>query len=278
MGFISNPPLVDFASLSYKSISHTFNKAVIASYNNVGKYGFVFNYTRDWSLLKIEQRQRELLFITGNYPDIETLLNQSKPFQSKKKVIIFSESECWPRNTKTKEVCYDLADLFDKPTKEITRGIRFIERPEVKIVDYNKVDNVLHEIYGGWNQTKLADEKLYKIAFNPKRYLRSYELKQLGYNIYQKLILIRGEPYGLINFSLDGRRAFELSFLSLFRNKGLRLINDQNDGVMLSCLKDLYDNYDIKTVNLGTAAGIKGLSIFKKKFPFYENIVYSTNV
>ena len=32
--------LIRFNELNYKSVSHTFNKAVVASYNNVARYGF----------------------------------------------------------------------------------------------------------------------------------------------------------------------------------------------------------------------------------------------
>ena len=269
MNFITEPPLKQLAKLNYQSTSHTFNKAVIAAYANVEKYGFTFDYNAHGAgNLIVEQRQRRLVF------HLYAADNLDLPI-SRKKTLIFTEFER-PKTTKVKEVCYNLDDLFQNPSKEIKRGIRFAERPQVKIIDYDVPDSTLSQIYNGWNETKLSDGKLFRISFNPRRYYRSYGLKKFGFNIYQKLIVVNNLPYGLINFSLDSNRAFELSFLSLFKDKARRVVNDQNECIIIHCLKDLYDNYGIKSVNLGTAASIKGLAAFKKQFPFIEQIVYSS--
>ena len=257
--------LVRFSELKYQSTSHAFNKAVAASYYNVQKYGFV----DAGPYIEIAQSKRSVILALN---DSFSVLEHAR-LMSEKKALILSEQPVFKK--KSKEVCYDLADIFSKETPETSRGIKFAKRDGVAITDYNSVDKVLDSIYNGWKETKETDGKTFLIAFNPARYYRSYCLKSLGYNVYQKLISVKGEPYALINFALDEDRAYELSFLSLFKEKRLKLVNDQNSLIIVGALYDLYKNYGIKYVNLGTAAGIKGLSFFKRKLPFYENIVYS---
>ena len=248
--------------LKYQSKSHTFNRAVIASYNNVAKYGFT--HTEDY--IRIDQSKRSLILVLNKDFDVSKI-------NSDKKLLCLCESPIYSK--KTKEVCYNLDDLFSTESSAVNRGIKFSKRPQVTIADYHKVDQTLDEIYNGWKHAKETDGKTFLIAFNPARYHRSYVLKESGYNIYQKLILINKEPYALINFAIQDDIAYELSFLSLFYDKRLKLVNDQNDSIMIHSLYELYKLYGIKNVNLGTAAGIKGLAFFKKKFPFTEKIVYS---
>lgn len=259
----SDSGLSRFLNAPYQSVSHTFNRAVIASYNNVAKYGF----TATDRYIRIDQNRRTLIFALSGDFSVDEIV-------SKKPIVVVSEHPIFSK--KVKEVCYDLNSIFVEGGSALSRGIKFVDRTEVDISDYTKVDATLDFIYNGWKETKEADKKVYLISFNPARYYRSYLLKELGYNIYQKLVKIRNEPYALINFAIQDDKAYELSFLSLFKNKELRLINDQNDCIIINCLYDLYKNYGIKFVNLGTHAGIKGLSFFKKKLPHYETIVYST--
>ena len=254
--------LARFLEFDYKSNSHSFNRAVIASYNNVAKYGFVA--TSDF--IRIDQSRRSLFFILNDKISVESLEQPKKP-------VFLCEQPVFSK--KVKEVCYDLDLLFSEKGSAINRGIKFSDRVDVKISDYIKTDAILDHIYSGWKETKESDKRVFLISFNPARYYRSYMLKSCGYNIYQKLITIREQPYALINFAIDGDRAYELSFLSLFKDKSLRLINDQNDCIIINCLYDLHTNFGIKSVNLGTHAGIKGLAFFKKKLPHYEVVVYS---
>lgn len=260
MSFFKENRLSDFAKLDYKSSSHTFNKAVIAAYYNVKKYGFE---QYPWGLT-IRQSKRTVNFVLKE--DNLLYLNPDKSLN-------LSERAIFPK--KTKEVCYDLEKLFSERSTAINRGISFIDRPEVRIFDYVYGVSV-PIIYEEWKRTKEEDKKTFLMTFNPARYLRSYELLEQGFDIYQKLITINNIAYALINFSKQGEYAYELSFLSLFKNKELKLINDQNDCIIVSCLYDLYKNYGIKYVNLGTDAGIKGLKFFKHKLPNFENVVYST--
>lgn len=253
--------LQELAKLDYKSKSHTFNKSVIASYNNVGKYGY--KATNDY--IRVDQSKRTVFFILNPDADVTEL-------KSDKTRILLCEHPIFKK--KTKEVCYDLEQIFSEQSTAINRGIKFATRPEVTIVDFNKGQE-LDDIYGKWKQTKEDDKKTFLISFNPARYYRSYQLLDCGFNIYQKLILIKQQPYALINFSKQGEMAFELSFLSLFKNAELKLINDQNDCIIIHCLHDLYMNHGVRFVNLGTSAGIKGLKFFKEKLPHTEQIVYS---
>jgi hypothetical protein len=261
VSFFKQNWLKQFAALEYQSKSHSLNKAVIAAYYNVAKYGF----TAYSNQIVVKQSRRTVAFVLNKYQksDPEVVFGVD---------VGLSEQPIYPK--KNKEVCYALPELFDGTCKETNRGVKFSARSEVKIVDYKK-DLQLDLIYGDWKQMKESDPKVYLMTFNPARYYRSYELADNGYNIYQKLILIKDKPYAVINFALQGEYAYELSFLSRFKDKELKLINDQNDCIIIHCLHDLYQR-GIMYVNLGTDAGIKGLKFFKRKLPHFEQIVYST--
>src|SRR5436853_3015105 len=188
--------LIRFNKVDYNSVSHAFNQAVVASYGHIQRYGF--EETDDYIL--IPQSRRNLV-----------LLKKKCSFSSTNRSLILSEGRI-ENASKVKEVCYDLRRILESPSAEVRRGIRFHERKGVCIDDYNDGPS-LDLIYHSWKATKEGDGKTFRIAFNPARYRRSYELKNLGYNIYQKVVFIREHPYALINFALHEEHAYELSFL-----------------------------------------------------------------
>lgn len=260
MSFFKDSWLSNFAKLNYLSKSHNCNKAVIAAYYNVKKYGFEFSDDYIW----INQNRREVFWVLNKDFDISKI-------RATKPVVYISE---YPISKKLeKEVCYELQSLFSVPSTAVSRGVKFADRADVEINDYRQ-DVRLDLIYNGWKHTKESDPKTFLMTFNPARYYRSYELVDHGFDIYQKIILIKKQPYALINFALQGDRAFELSFLSLFKDPDLKLVNDQNDCIIVNCLYDLYKLHGVKYVNLGTDAGIRGLKFFKRKLPNFEQIVY----
>lgn len=261
--------MADFAKLELYSSSHTFNKAVIAAYYNVKKYGFE---KHDWGVC-VKQSKRTVNFVGNAKGIVQDFFSDEAKIHGNPKTLELSEHAVFPK--KTKEVCYDLEKLFSERSTAIKRGISFTDRKEIKIEDYKR-DLRLTVIYDIWKQTKEADPKTFLMTFNPARYLRTYDLLEHGYNIYQKMVLVNNRPYAVINFSIQDEMAYELSFLSCFKDKELKIINDQNDCIIVNCLYDLYKNHGIKYVNLGTDAGIKGLRFFKHKLPSFEKIVYST--
>lgn len=268
MSFFKQDWLKQFAALEYDSKSHSFNKAVIASYYNVAKYGFVA--TDD--CISINQSKRTVHFLLNGEKALHqgTLLGTS---EGGKQPVFLCEDPIF--KNKEKEVCYDLHQLFvnRENISATSRGIKFRERDDVEIVDYCK-DARLDLIYDGWKRTKEENPKTFLMTFNPARYYRSYKLLDHGFDIYQKLVLIKKQPYALINFAIDGWRAYELSFLSLYKQQDLKLINDQNDCIIINCLYDMFTKRGINAVNLGTSAGIKGLKFFKTKLPHFAQIVY----
>ena len=141
----------------------------------------------------------------------------------------------------------------------------------MNIIFQNSEVKVLFE---KWKEAKILSPKTFRMAFSPNRYFRSCGLGDSGFNVYQKLVKINGEPYAVINFSLEGDYAFEMTFFSLYFDKTKKIINDQNDCIFISCLYDLYTN-GIKIVNSGPANGMKGLSFFKHKLPYTKKIVYT---
>lgn len=251
-------PLLELNEFKYNSVSHTFNRAVIASYNNVMKNGIILND----KFIAVKQQQRTSIF------QLNKQLNVKFPGN----VVAYSEEQL-PETKKIKEVCYKLKDFFDDPDKSTRRLIKFKHREKVKFNDVYDVEECL-PVYDAWVKAKQADPKVFQISFNPVRYKRTYELKSKGFNIYQKLISINEVPYAIINFAIEGNNAYELSFCSKYYDKDLKLINDQNDAIIVSSLHDLYES-GIETVNLGTDAGIKGLAFFKKKLPHHFCELYS---
>lgn len=255
-------PLDELKDHQYTSKSHLFNRAVIASYNNVAKYGIICD--ADW--IAIRQQQRNLVFLLGKdpYPDPlrKTVIYKEEPFEGCDKNPI-------------KEVVYDLDNFFGAPDKVMRRLMRFKERPEIKWDDPTKDQCI--DVFEKWSAAKKANPKVFQITFNPDRYKRSYDLVFEGFNIYQKMVWVRDIPYGVINFAIEGDQAYELSFCSLYFDKELKLINDQNEAIIISALYDLY-NMGVRSVNLGTDAGIKGLAFFKKRFDFRLNNVYTQKI
>ena len=276
--------LESLAKFQYTSTSHMFNRAVIASYNNVIRYGC--NLGED--IIHIPQMKKDLIFYFGKgcppnrihmfHKHNSNSLLGTKPelwLNDDRVQTVYSEISNTTRK-EIKEVTYNLIDICSEQnlTTEMKRGIKFTTRPEVKIIDNDGKYN--DEIYNSWVEAKRSDPKVYQIAFNPNRYRRSFNLRDYGYRVYERLIVIKDTPYGLINFSLDYPQAYELSFPSKYNDKNLKLTNDQNNCIIANCLYDLYQNHAISRVNLGTAAGIKGLSFFKKRFEYGEQIVYSS--
>ncbi len=253
-----------------------FNRAVIASYNNVIRYGVCLR----GACIYVPQQRTDLFFLTSSTASIDDT-NDVKPrgffgvTTSTKKEKIYCETPIDGIPKITKEVVYPLADVFTKPDDQTKRAINFHKRPRVSIIDNDgKFDD---HIYDTWVAAKKADPKVYQIAFNPNRYRRVFDLRHYGFNTYEKLIFIDKIPYGIISFALEGPRAFELAFLSKFADKSLKIINDQNTCIIGHCLHDLHVNHGIKTVNLGTAAGIKGLAFFKNRYIHTDNVVYSSS-
>jgi hypothetical protein len=252
------------AAASYKFRSHAFCPAVIAAYCNVEKYGCEVTD----SYVLVRQAQRELVFCTSGDPR-----NHLAPNVKRRKRLVSTE-EPGVFKSAMKEVCYDLDALFaGAPSTEISRGLKFAARDGVEIADYPEPDARLRDVYEQWKRDKEANPKTYLMAFNPARYLRTYSLSG-SYSVMQKMISVRGRPYGFINFALAPPRAYEMSFLSLFCDPSMRLINDQNVCIMVYCLHELW-KAGFKEVNLGPAAGIKGLKTFKHKLPHTELLVYS---
>jgi hypothetical protein len=165
VSFFKENRLADFAKLDYQSSSHTFNKAVIAAYYNVKKYGF-----EKWPWgISIKQTKRTVNLVL----DEKGLI-----YLNPDKTLNLSEHAIFPK--KTKEVCYDLEKLFSERSTAINRGISFTDRPEVRIFDYAYGMSVL-TIYEEWKKTKESDPKTFLMTFNPARYLRSYELLEAGF-------------------------------------------------------------------------------------------------
>lgn len=244
--------------LDYKTRSHTFSKGVISAYYNLLEYPSIVK--RDY--IEIQRRKGKVYFQLRPWTiDI----NQDKD-------TIYSEQKTEQCKIKTKEIVYDLEQIFEKLNSQTRRGITLTNRKEIVLREVTSRE--IEELYQEWTEHKMNDPKVFRIAFTPKRYLRSFQLKEKGFNILQEGIYINGKLYGAICFELQNDIAFELAFISRFWDKELKIINDLNECILTHYFWKLW-KLGIKEVNVGPTAGIKGLKVFKNKLQNYEHIIYS---
>lgn len=261
--FLENPSIDDVCRLYPKQISHTFNPAVITAYNNLLRYEFELtdNY----------------LLVHGIRKDTLFLLNESFDYSQikfRKEPVIYSELKTDTLKKKITEIEYNLDEMFTgQVDKQVRRGVNLRERPDIEVKNVDSVD-ICMSVFEKWKEYKLNDPSVFRISFTPDRYKRTYLLKELGFNILEKIIYVKGRPYAIINFSIGYKRAYELSFVSLFFEKDLKIINDLNDCIIISCMYELYTNHGVRHINLGTDAGIKGLKFFKRQFAYQPVYVY----
>lgn len=256
---------MDIITLKTNKQFHQFNPAVIYAYYNLADYPYEIKN----EYILVERRKEIAVFLLDQRYQLDV-----SGFQ--KKVRYYTDvlpDKTKYKTTKTFEYLYNLTQLFSKTTKQNRRGQELTKRVDISITDLDVDNPVVSYLINRWELHKKNDPKVYQMLFDAKRYERCFKLKKKGFNIYQKLILVKGQPYGIICFSLNGSIAFELAFISLYWDKELKIINDLNGCILINCFYDLYQNYGIEYVNPGTDAGIKGLKVFKGKLPF-EKIVY----
>lgn len=261
-----NNTLQTFLNTQYDYKSHTFDKGIILAYNNAVKNPITItdNY------ISVKQTKKTAVFL---------LKNIDESFDKNAK--IYSEVQVPYTKKKINEVCYNLDEIFINSTKEIRRGMNLLERKEIKFTsDYksSSIDylRILNDIFNDWKRYKESDPKVYRITFNPNRYLRSLNIKSYLPSIFQGLYSVNEKPYGVIIFSKHPTEsiAYELAFVSRFFDKELKIINDLNFCVLVNAFYQLYQQ-GIKVINVGTDAGIKGLKLFKKKLPYFHKVIYS---
>jgi len=235
----------------------------VCAYNNLLKYEYDINN----NFINVKQRRKNtFLLLKYDLFPVSTSIYSEQTFPVVKK--------------KVKEVVYDLYSIFTKPSKEVRRGISLDERLDVKIENYQPLNDFTktYELYEEWVTYKNADPAVFRMTFSPTRYANTLYLKNKLPNIYHKNIYIKGELYATIVFHLNPEThiAYELAFISKFWDTNLKLINDLNFCILIWCFHDLYAYCDMRKVNVGTDAGIKGLKLFKNKIPHEYNLVYST--
>ncbi len=260
MGQIEIKKLVN---LDYKTKSHTFSKGVIAAYYNLLEYPG--RIEKDW--IQVKRRKGNVYFLLrpNIIPTGEVL--------SMKKDVFYSLVKTPSTPVKTKEVVYDLEQIFTKPNKEVRRGMNLINRKEI-ICTTGAKGKEIEQLYNEWSEHKMSDPKVYRIAFTPKRYLRSFQLYDNRFKVKEFAYYINGELYGTICYEKQEDIAFELAFISRFWRKDLKFCNDLNELILIDSFYQLWKQ-GVKRINVGPTAGIKGLKTFKNKLPNYEYITYS---
>lgn len=241
---------------------HQFNPAVISAYYNSEKYKTII----EDSFIAIRRLKEWAVFLLKD--ELINIVNHDK------KLRFYSEKKINEKSVKHIEYVYNLDELFTVTTKQIRRGMNLLQRKEIVISDITNISTI-DSIINEWDAKKRSDPKVYQMLFDSKRYRRCFELKEKGFNIYQKMIFVNSKPYGIISFALDGENSFELAFVSLYWIDELKIINDLSECILINCFYDLWENYGIKYINPGTDAGIKGLKIFKSKLPNQKIEYYS---
>lgn len=260
--------------LDYKTESHTFSKGVIAAYYNGMEYPMIVN--KDYVSVK---RRRDTVFFlheAERYQKIYTNLFDIHRQPPKtlfevdlEKDTIYSPIKTSFTKKKTKEVVYDLDQIFTNPSKQVRRGINLLNREEVQLVYVSTLNENISKLYEDWSKHKMNDPKVFHISFTPKRYLRSFTL---NWHTIQKMeYYVDGELYGALAYDVQGDIAFELAFISRFWQKK---INDLNELILINSFYQLWKQ-GIKRVNVGLTAGIKGLKVFKDKLPHSFVEIYS---
>ncbi len=258
--FGSKSELEKLRDLDYKTESHTFSKGVIAAYYNGMEYPM--EVRNDY--IRVSRKKGDVVFCMPHCPTFRA-----------DKDTIYSLVKSDYTKVKTKEVVYDFDRIFANPTKQVRRAITLRERKEIggrgiMLQDKESIQN----LYNEWYLQKLADPKVFRIAFTPKRYKRCFELAVKGFNIWDQAYFVNGELYAAICYEVQGDIAFELAYISRFWDKKLKLTNDLNELILTDSFYQLYQK-GVKKVNVGTTAGIRGLKTFKSKLPFTENVIYS---
>jgi hypothetical protein len=244
----------------YKTESHTFSKGAIAAYYNLLEYPS-----------HVEEKFAVVIRKNGKVFFLFEKLDYVADFLGPKDTVYSSEKTDLIK-VKTKEVVYELDKIFDKPEKNIRRGITLLGRKEIVLRESTASET--ENLYQEWAQHKMDDPKTFRISFTPKRYLRCFQLKEKGFNIVEFAYYVNGELYARLAYEVQGEIAFELAYISRFWRKDLKLINDLNECVLINSFHTLYTQ-GVKKINVGPTAGIRGLKIFKSKLPYIETIVYS---
>lgn len=245
--------------------SHAFNLGIIYCYNNLWKY----KHRRTDDYLIVHQLKKDNIFLFNAEYDYTKI--------SERNAYTVYCSQKLEHSKIIKETCYDLTQLFTSSTKAVRRGITLKNRNNIFISDKELTENDRMSIFNSWKEWK--NERVFRITFNPERYSRSYHLKDIKQvNYYERIVYVNFKPYAVINFSLENDIAFEISFVSKFFDKELRFINDLNECILINCFHDLYQNYGIKTVNVGPDGGLTNLKKFKDQFPHFYNPIYSISI
>ena len=239
--------------------SHCFNKDVIFCYNNLKKY--YHEETEDYILVK--QMKYDSIFIKNSQFDYTKLIQRKSQ--------LYCETNIFDKAKIIKEYTYDLQDIFTNTTKEIRRGMNLLDRKDITIK--TECDILTKNfIYNEWLKYKNEQTTFFKIMFSPARYQRSYEIP-----LTEFIYFIKEQPYAIVNFSVNNNYAIELSYVSRFGNKDLKITNDINELILTNSFYQLWlkgNNF----INSGPDASIKGLRTLKCKLPHDFNLVYSKTI
>jgi len=262
-----------------KNSSHSFNKHILLSYDNISKYGI----TQKNNYLLIKKQKIDYILCNNNRNIKKEEIFQFFRKKSGVKKIIISEEEFSNeirnefKNFKFSEILemeYDAKKVFSKTTKLIRQGIRFSERKEIQIKVNEEIPISDKElVYKDWVNWKLKNPKLFRMAFSPERYRRSFlynnllkykEIKEYAY-------YVNGEIFALRVFSIDkeNKKVFDCAFMCRMNKKELIFVSDISNYISINSFYKVFCDTNCEIMNSGRIAG-KSLSNFKKHIPFFS--------
>lgn len=253
----------EISKLKYESSSHSMNKLVLAAYKNLFKNKV--KITDEFISIESPRRTVVLNFTNKNL--------DSSQF---KNPIIYSEKNI--SNKYDEEIIYDIEKIINLDSREIRRGLRFEDRPQVKVIETTGDMKFIRDkmtIFKKWDLYKKSDPKVFQMLLNSNRYKRAIGFKstELGENIKEFICYINGKPWAYTTLSIQNDTVFAISSITLFFDKKLRIVADMSEMYLLTILKKLHEQ-GFKYYNYGPDGGIKGLGKYKKQFPYEIKKVY----
>ena len=111
------------------------------------------------------------------------------------------------------EIVYDIEKIVNLDNKEVRRGLKFEDRPQVEVVETTGDMKFVRDkmtIFRKWDIYKKSDPKVFQMLLNSNRYKRAIGFKstELGENIKEFICYINGKPWAYTTLSVQNDTVF----------------------------------------------------------------------
>jgi hypothetical protein len=183
-----------------------------------------------------------------------------------------------PKESKFKELCYDLDTVFDpasypsakKRHQRIKYPMTWLAGSNLALTQITHMDPRIEELHDAWVEKKLDDPATFKMMFPGKRYLncvlRAFEEPE-SYRVFAVFEGSRVQAIRVVGIA--GDTAYDMAFFG----RTWELPSQAMNYINISILKALH-TAGIKHFNCGCFLN-KRLHQFKAHYPHYEKISYA---